>query len=111
MLVLLDQVHEILEAQLAMKNFAFAIDHVLLQIICSGLADAEILHGIRHLKPHLFCKAEEMVHGVARSQDDSGVFTEINALLPEFLTVNAFHVNEGPKINGQLVLLRQIEVR
>ena len=43
--VLVDDIHYLREGPLAIKNFPFSVNNILLKVKSNGFADAEIFHG------------------------------------------------------------------
>ena len=71
--MLLDAVHEVLEAVFSNENLSFSVDHVFLQVESSCFADAEVLHGVGHLVAQIRRQAEKMIHCISTGQDDGRV--------------------------------------
>ena len=65
-------------ACLGVEDLALAIDDILLQIVCNGLAHAKVLHSVGNIKPQLLAQPEVVVDGGAGSEDHCGVVSDGN---------------------------------
>ena len=76
-----NQLNEIGITFLTMKDFTFSELNIFLQVIGSGFRDAEVLHGLRDLYPHLFAHSEIVVNCISRSEDDSRIVKNVYFIL------------------------------
>jgi hypothetical protein len=94
-----------------MEDFSLAVLHVFLEVIGCGFRDAEIFHGIGHLDTHLFTDSEEMVNGVAGSENNGRIIKDVDPVFPELFRWNSLYIDKFPENNVNIELFYQIIVR
>ena len=91
-------------------DFALAVGDKLLKLKSDRLGSAEVLPFGINAYPHFFAHAKEVVDGVAAGKNEGLKITQGNFLLAEFRSRNPFYLNEGPKVDLNLVLFGQEQV-
>ena len=81
------------------ENFAFAVLHILLYILCHSLSDTEVLHVLRNGDSHLLCQQKEIINGETRSENHGSVFQNGYLLGPEFFWCKRLNLNKGAEYN------------
>jgi hypothetical protein len=109
--VLFCQFYKVRKAFLTVKNLSFPVLNVFLKIISGGFGDAEVLHAVGYLDPHLFADPEEMIYGIPGSEDNCSIVQDVHAVLPKFLGRNTFNLYEFAEYNTDIKFFRQISIR
>ena len=92
------------------KNFTLPHHYIFLQVIGGLLAYAEILHVGGHFHPAFGTQPEEIIYGVAAGENGCGVIGQVYFAFPEIAQRNGLYVDEGTKINFQIVFLGKLLV-
>ena len=110
-LVLFQDVDQIVNGRLAVKDFTFPVNDIFLKIEGSGFGNAEILELVQIGDPHLIADPEKMISSMTAGQYHSSEIADIDSVLAKLLSRYPFDVNEFPEIYLQVKLPGQLVIR
>jgi hypothetical protein len=110
-LVLFQDVDQIVNGRLAVKDFTFPVNDIFLKIEGSGFGNAEILELVQIGDPHLIADPEKMISSMTAGQYHSSEIADIDSVLAKLLSRYPFDVNEFPEIYLQVELPGQLVIR
>lgn len=99
------------ETLIGIKDLAFSVHHILLEIVSNGLGCAEIFHGIGNGHPRFLTHSEIMVHCIAAGKDHCRMVENSDPLFSEFPGRNGLNVDKGAKIDVEIEFPGQIKIR
>ena len=98
-------------AALSVKNLAFAIDNIFLQIDRNRFGHTEIFHRFRNRDSHFFAQAKKMINGRTCRKNHCAVIEYGDSLLSEFFCCQWLYFDKRTKINVDSIFFSNVEVR
>ena len=95
---------------IAEEHLALTVLDVLLDVERYGLGNAEILHVLRDINPHLSAQLEEMINRMTGCEYYSGVIKYIDMLLSELLCGERLNTDKRFEHELYAIFISQIKI-
>ena len=92
------------------EYLALAVLDILLYIERNRLCNAEILHVLGYVYPHLSAQLEEVIYRITGSEYYSGVIKDIDMLLSELLGSERFNTDKRFENELYTIFISQIKI-
>ena len=79
----------------AEEHLALAVLHIFLNIECDGFRHTKVFHVLGNVTAQLLGQRKEMVDGMARGEDNSGVVEDVHLLRTEVTCCQSLNFNKG----------------